>query len=165
MASVTIVTGVTVHSSRLAIANLPCAMLPENQVFVHEVLLERSVKLPVRDVKDVRAILVLLHMSSNVLHALIPARWAEEFAVAADNGTDALLWSVAKLQVTARLMILDVVFAHWVLLHVASTGALCGVHAAEMLGEKVFAVEVVVIEHRGIVRIGGGCAEVAAPEA
>ena len=47
----------------------------------------------------------------------------------------------------------------------ASTGTIGSVHATQVLREEVFAVEVVVVGGRRIVGVGGGCAEVAAPEA
>lgn len=140
-------------------------MLPDNQVFVRKVLLESSIDLPAVDIEDVRIVLlILLQMPSNVLHALVPAGRATELAIAAENRTDAVLGSLAKLQVAACLMVRDVILIHWVLFHVASSRALRGVHAAEVLSEEIFAVEVVVVAG-AIVRVGGGCAEIASPEA
>lgn len=66
--------------------------------------------------------------------------------------------------VTARLVLSNVVLIDWVFLHVASTGAVGGVHAAKVLCEKVFAVEVIVVVAGWIVGVGGRCAEIAAPE-
>lgn len=67
---------------------------------------------------------------------------------------------------TPRLVLGDVVFIHGVLLLRARSGVIGrGVHAPEMLGEEIFAVEVVVVDCMFVVGVDGSDAEVAAPEA
>ena len=63
-------------------------------------------------------------------------------------------------------MITEVVFGDWIL-PLAAGGVVfwCGVHAAEVLREEVFAVEIVVVERLLVVWIGRWRAEVAPPVA
>jgi hypothetical protein len=67
---------------------------------------------------------------------------------------------------TPRLVLGDVVFIDGVLFMRARGGVVegRGVHAAEVLGEEVFAVEIIVIDCLFIVGVDGGDAEIAAPE-
>jgi hypothetical protein len=68
---------------------------------------------------------------------------------------------------TSSLVVGDIVFVDRVLLLIARGGVIWGrsVHAAEMLGEEVFSVEVVVVDGVLIVRVDGGDTEVATPKA
>ena len=139
-------------------------MLPYDQIFVHKVLLESCIDLPARNIEHISSVLaILLEMASNVLHALFPARWASELLVAARERTDGLLWCVAELQIAARLVLLDVVLVDRVFLHVTSARPVCGVHAAKVLCEEVFAVEIIVVQRQSIVRVRSRRAEIAAP--
>jgi hypothetical protein len=138
-------------------------VLPSNEVFVHKILFEGAIMLPAWYVEQLTDVPVLLEVAPNMFHALLPASMTNEVKVTAVERTDGLLGSSTKLQIATRLVIADILLSDGVLLGVTSARALCSMHATKVLCKQILAVEVIVVEYGGIVRVSRRLAQVAAP--
>jgi hypothetical protein len=138
-------------------------VLPSDEVFVHKILLKGAIMLPACYVEQLTDIPVLLEVAPNMFHALLPASMTNEVKVTAVERTDGVLGSSTKLQIATRLVIADILLSDGVLLGVTSARALRSMHATKVLCEQILAVEVVVVEYGGIVRVSRRLAQIAAP--
>lgn len=122
-------------------------MLPGDEVFVHKVLFEGAILLPAWYVEQLTDIPVLLEVTPNVFHTLLPASMTNEVKITAVERTNRMLGSSAKLQITTRLVLTDIILSNGVLLRVTGARALRSMHATQVLCEQILAVEVIVVEY------------------
>jgi hypothetical protein len=150
----------------LPIPNLPLPVVVHgNNAFVKKPLLELLIDNPVVQVTELQSFLsVLLQMLANVLHTILP-RGRSLKALMAEEAVRPLR-SPAQSMEALLLVFCDVVFCNRVLLLGARGGVARrrGVHAAKMLSEEIFAVEVVVVDGVFVIRIDRCGTKVAAPE-
>jgi hypothetical protein len=149
----------------LPIANLPHPIpIPDDQTLVEEIPFEEFVEPPICRFER-HHVAILLQVPTDMLHAFLPAIDAAEVTIAEQAGC--LLWRLSKCLVAALVMLCEIIIGDRIMVGLLARESRLNrrwsMHAAEVLREKILAVEVVVVYGSIISRVCSSRTEVASP--